>query len=202
MEKIIVEGKTIEDAKNKAFQELNAQESELIVVPLEEKKGLFQKKANILVITKENFTKGVKEYISSLVKNMGMSGTVEVKAREDNITFNIVTSNSAILIGKMGRTIDAIQTVVNAYVQSEIKEYQRITIDVNDYKQKNIKRLEKLAKYTAKEVAKSKIETKLDPMNSYERRIIHSTLSNSKDVTTESVGEEPNRCVIIKPIEG
>lgn len=202
MEKIIVEGKTIEDAKNKAFQELNAQESELIVVPLEEKKGLFQKKANILVITKEDFTKGVKEYISSLVKNMGMSGTVEVKAREDNITFNIVTSNSAILIGKMGRTIDAIQTVVNAYVQSEIKEYQRITIDVNDYKQKSIKRLEKLAKYTAKEVAKSKIETKLDPMNSYERRIIHSTLSNSKDVTTESVGEEPNRCVIIKPIEG
>ena len=105
------------------------------------------------------------------------------------------------MIDKNGRTIDALQTITNSYLLEELKEYYRVTIDVNDYKQKKTRRLEKLAKYTAKEVAKSKVEVKLDPMNSYERRIIHNALTNSKDVKTESTGEEPNRCVVIKPIE-
>ena len=201
MEKIIVEAKTIEEAKNNALEKLNAQESEAVIVSLEEKKGLFSKKAQVLAITKEDLHKDIKNFVSKLVKDMGITSTVELKVRDDSVLINIITKDSAILIGKNGRTIDALQTITNSYLLEELKEYYRVTIDVNDYKQKKTRRLEKLAKYTAKEVAKSKVEVKLDPMNSYERRIIHNALTNSKDVKTESTGEEPNRCVVIKPIE-
>ena len=83
----------------------------------------------------------------------------------------------------------------------ELNTYYKFIIDVSDYKRKRVIRLEKLAKYTAKDVAKSKMPVNLEPMNSYERRIIHNALNNSKDVITESEGEEPNRYVVIKPKE-
>ena len=86
-------------------------------------------------------------------------------------------------------------------ISTNLNTYYRFIIDVNDYKSNRRKRLEKTAKYTAKEVAKTKIEAHLEPMNSYERRIIHNILTNSKDVITESEGEEPNRHVVIKPKE-
>ena len=76
----------------------------------------------------------------------------------------------------------------------------RFVIDVSDYKENNDLRLERLARKIARDVKFSKVEAKLDPMNSYERRIIHNALSKNKYVTTESEGEEPNRCVVIKPI--
>ena len=113
--------------------------------------------------------------------------------------FNIISEKS-ILIGKNGRTIEALKTIIQAYLNEELKNnYYRFMIDVNDYNQNRKVRLEKLAKYTAKNVARTKVEASLDPMNSYERRIIHSVLSNSKDVETISFGEEPNRYVLIRP---
>ena len=201
MHKEVIEGKNFEDAKNKALEKLNANENETIIVNLEEKKGLFSKKAEVLVVTKEELNKSIKEYIIKIVKDMGITAQIEMKTREERPIFNIITKESGILIGKNGRTIDALQTITGAWINNEIKEHYLFMVDVNDYKQKKERRLEKLAKMTAKDVAKTKIEVKLDPMNSYERRIIHNTLTNSPDVTTESTGEEPNRCVVIKPKE-
>ena len=129
---------------------------------------------------------------------MDLESNIEVKTREDSIIFDIITNNSAILIGKNGRTIDALQTITSQAIYEEIGKYYKFVIDVNDYKQKRQIRLEKLAKSVAKSVARTKVDVKLDPMNSYERRIIHNILADSKDVTTESVGEEPNRSVVIK----
>ena len=201
MNKRVVEGKNFEDAKNNALKELNASEEEVVISLLEETKGLFSKKTTVLAITKEALNKEIKNYIIKIIKDMGLTAQVELKTREETPLFNIITKESGILIGKNGRTIDALQILTTTMIQTELKEFYRITIDVNDYKRKRNQRLEKLAKYTAKEVAKTKVEAKLDPMNSYERRIIHNTLANSKDVRTESVGEEPNRCVVIKPKE-
>ena len=86
-------------------------------------------------------------------------------------------------------------------ITTNLSTYYRFIVDVNDYKAQKRKRIEKTAKYTAKEVAKTKVEAHLEPMNAYERRIVHSILTDSKDVITESEGEEPNRHVVIKPKE-
>lgn len=201
MNKEIFVGKTYEEAKNIALETLNASESEVIIVTKEEKKALFNKKCEISVTLISELNKNIKEYIIELLKNMGMNANVELKTREDSTIFNIVTSDSSILIGKNGRTIDAIQTIASQKVNTDLGVFYKFIVDVNDYKTKRKVRLEKLAKYTAKNVAKTKIPVKLDSMNSYERRIIHNALTNSKDVITISEGEEPNRAVVIKPKE-
>ena len=201
MHKEVFEAKTKEEAVKEALKKLNKTEEELIITEKEVKKGLFSKKIEIEVITKEEVNKTIKEYLLFLVHGLGLDGNIETKTRDDILTFNIVSKDNPILIGKNGRTIEAMQNLTIAMLNKELSSYYRFIVDVNDYKLKRKARLEKLAKYTAKDVAKTKIEVKLEPMNAYERRIIHNVLSNSKDVTTESTGEEPNRSVVIKPKE-
>ena len=130
---------------------------------------------------------------------MGLSVNLEVRRREENITIKIFSDHNAVLIGRNGKVLEALQTIVRQIIQKETKEFISVILDVENYKDKRIKNLEYLAKKVAKEVANTKVETKLDSMNSYERRIIHSVLTDNKYVYTESVGEEPNRCVVIKP---
>ncbi len=201
MEKQVFSGKTIEEAKELALRELELSEEKVIFIEKEEKKSLFSKKAEVEVIKREEIVQFTKDYIKNLISNIGLEANIEYKNRDDVDYFNILTNNNSILIGKNGRSIDAIQIIVNQVVNNELGKYMKIQIDVSDYKKKKQIRLEKLAKYTAKDVAMSKQSVKLDPMNSYERRIVHSILANSKDVETESVGEEPNRCIVIKPKE-
>lgn len=197
--KYIFEGKTKADAIDEAKNNLLKSEEDLLIKEIESKKNLFGKKnTKIEVIDKKDVMNFIKELLREIITNMGLNPKFELKKREDNFIIEIFSDNNAILIGKNGRTIDALQTIVRQAVYKEINEQFNFIIDVSGYKQKNQVRLEKLAKWTAKEVAQTKIEVKLDPMNSYERRIIHSVLSNSKDICTTSVGEEPNRCVIIK----
>ena len=199
MEKKLYSGKTIEEAKEVALKDLNLSEEEVFFIEKEEKKSLFSKKNEVEVIKKEEIVKYIKDLIIKIITDMGIECNVEYKNRDEIAYFNIMTKDSSILIGKNGRTIDALQIIISQAVNNEINGYFKIQIDVADYKKKKQIRLEKLAKYTAKDVATSKCEVKLEPMNSYERRIIHNILTNSKDVFTESIGEEPNRCIIIKP---
>ena len=194
-------GKTKEEAVIKAMEGLNAKEDELVIVEKEIKKSLFNKKAEITAITKTELNSSIKEYVLKIVKDMGINAKIETKTKEETTVFNLIAPETAILIGKNGRTIEALQNIANQMVNTNLGSYYRFIIDVNDYKAKRRMRLEKTAKYTAKEVAKTKVEAHLEPMNSYERRIVHNILTNSKDVITESEGEEPNRHVVIKPKE-
>ena len=192
-------GKTKEEAIINATEGLNAKEDELIIAVKEETKKLFSKKVEVAAITKVDLHKEIKDYLLKIVKEMGINAQIETKTREDIPIFNLIAPDSSILIGKNGRTIDALQTMANQMINTHLNTFYRFTVDVNDYKSKRRARLEKTAKYTAKDVARTKVEAHLEPMNSYERRIIHSVLSESKDVITESEGEEPNRHVVIKP---
>ncbi len=194
-------GKTKEEAIINACEFLNAKEDELVIIDKEEKKSLFNKKVEIEAITKDELHNEIKNYLLKLVKDMGIEAKIETKTREETIIFNLIAPEKAILIGKNGRTIEALQNITNQMISTNLKTYYRFLVDVNGYRENKQRRLEKTAKYTAKEVAKTKIPAHLEPMNSYERRIIHNTLTNSKDVTTESEGEEPNRHVVIKPKE-
>ena len=201
MKKYQYEGKTKEEAINKALEELKVAEKNLIVNVLEEKNTLLKKNVKIEVINYNDLIDFIKDTVTEITKMMGMSVNLEVRRRDDNITIKIFSDHNAVLIGKNGRAIEALQTIVRQIVHNETKEYIGVILDVENYKEKRVKNLEYLAKKVAKEVKETKVETKLDSMNSYERRIIHSILSDNKYVYTESVGEEPNRCVVVKPKE-
>ena len=203
MEKHRYIGKTKEEAINNAKEELQEVEENLFIKELETTKGgLFKsKKVEIEVIEKREVVKDIKEYLIKLLKNMGYSVNIEVKNKEEVPKYIIFSDNDALLIGKNGKNLKALSTVVSQYLNTELGRNYKFVIDVNEKKKKREHSLERLAKRVAREVATTKIEVKLDSMNSYERRIIHNVLTNNKKVYTESEGEEPNRCVVIKPKE-
>lgn len=194
-------GKTKEEAINNAKIALQEMEENLYIKEIEVKSGLFNKKVEIEVIRRDDVIEYIKEFIKDLILNMGLTCNLEVKKRENGINITVISDNNSILIGKNGRTLNSITLIVKQMIHNEIGEYFPFVLDIGEYKVAKEQKLESLAKRTAREVASSKIPAKLDPMNSYERRIIHSILADHKKVTTESEGEEPNRYVVIKPKE-
>ena len=192
-------GKTYEEAVNKAKIDLQELEENLIINTKEEKKTLLSKKVEIEVIEKREVKDYLKKIIKSLLKDMGFDVEIEITVNNDTPTYRLYSTNDALLIGKDGKNLKALTTVVNAILTKEINTNYRFLIDVSDYKEKNDRRIERLAKKLAREVKMTKVEVKMDSMNSYQRRLVHNILNNNKYVYTESVGEEPNRCVVIKP---
>ena len=201
MEKHRYVGKTKEEAINLAKEELQEVEENLFIKEIEVTQGgLFKKgKVEIEVIEKREVVKDIKDYLVNLLKNMGYSVNIEIKNKEEVPKYVIFSDNDAMLIGKNGKNLKALTTVVNGYLNTELGRTYKFIIDVNEYKEKREHNLERLAKRIAREVATTGVEAKLDSMNSYERRIIHNILGNNKRVYTESEGEEPNRYVVIKP---
>ena len=201
MEKHKYVAKTKEEAIQLAKEELQEVEENLFIKELESTKGgLFKSaKVEIEVIEKRELIKGIKEYLIKILKAMGYSVNVEVKNKEEVPKYVIYSDNDALLIGKNGKNLKALSLVVGQFVSNEIGRTFKYTIDVNEYKEKREHTIERLAKKIAREVRATKVEAKLDPMNSYERRIVHNILNDFKGVITESEGEEPNRYVVIKP---
>lgn len=204
MEKHSFIGKTKEEAIENAKISLQELEENLIIKEKAiQKGGLFKsKKIEIEVIEKRKVIQEIKNYLTKLLRNLGFTANIEVKTKENIPTYTIYSDNDALLIGKNGKNLQALSIIVNQYIKKEISEQYKFLIDINSYKEKHEKSLIRLAKNVAREVANTKIEAKMDSMNSYERRIIHNALTNNKKVYTESEGEEPNRYVVIKPKEG
>ena len=198
MKKYTYQAKTYEEAKNQALVDLMEQESNLYIREIENSTKLFNKKSVIEVVKKEDIVEHIKELVKDITKLMGLNINLEVKKRGETLNVTIFADNNAILIGKNAKTLNALTTIIKQSIYKEIGENYKFILDVSDYKQKREWNLEKMAKQIAREVAKSGVEAKLEPMNSFERRIIHETLSQNKKVYTESIGEEPNRCVVIK----
>lgn len=198
MEKHEFVGKNREEALNLALEELKVLEKDLIINEKEQKGGLFKSKKVILeVIKTSDIVTFIKESIINITKAMGIDVKIEVKERNDILNIVLYSENNNILIGKNGRTIDALSLIVKQMILNEVGKPFKFNLDVAEYKLKQQKRLESLAKRIAREVSKTKIDAKLDPMNSYERRIVHNILTDHKFVYTESEGEEPNRYVVI-----
>ena len=201
MKKYEYTAKTYDDAVAQALTELNVAEENLIITILEEKNTLLKKSTKIEVMNYNDIVDYTKEVIIEITKLMGMTTNLEVRRKDSTLSIKIFSDHNAVLIGKNGYTISALQTIVRQIISKETNNAVSIILDVENYKEKKLKNIEYLAKRTAREVAKTKVEAKLDSMNSYERRIVHSLLAEDKYVYTESVGEEPNRCVVIKPKE-
>lgn len=203
MEKHNYTARTKEEAIQTAKEQLQEMEENLIIKEIElSKSGLFKsKKVEIEVIEKREVVRHIKEFLIKILRSMGFTVNIEIKNKESVPKYIIFSDNDALLIGKNGKNLKALTIIVSQHLIKEIGESYKFTIDVNEYKEKREKSLENLAKRIAKEVATTKIEAKLDLMNSYERRIIHNALTNNKKVYTESEGEEPNRYVVVKPKE-
>lgn len=201
MEKHRFVGKTYEEAINKAKIELQELEENLIINVIDEKKSLLSKKCEIEVIEKREIKNFIREKLVNILREMGYQAEVEIQVKQDIPTYRIYSNNDSLLIGKGGKNLEALQIVLRQIVNTETGVNYKFFLDASDYKEKNEHHLEVLARRLAREVATTKIEVKMDSMNSYERRIVHNVLTNNKKVYTESVGEEPNRCVVIKPRE-
>ena len=195
----VFEGKTIEDAKEKALSTLNVSENE-ILYKTEEKKGKLFKATTYLfkAIKITEVQDFLKNKVKELLNNMNIDVNIECNVRDEQINLKLYSDKNNILIGKNGQTLMAIQTILRQIVYNQIGIYTYILIDIENYKEKKINNLERNAKRIAKEVLKTKIDVKLDAMNSYERRIIHNALSEYKNITTASEGEEPNRYIVIR----
>ena len=139
-----------------------------------------------------------KEWLSGLVYVYNINATVETTIKNQEVYANINGENLGVLIGYHGEAMEAIGHLVNTYVYNKLKNAARVFVDVAGYKEKHIEELKQTALKLADRVKESKRKYKLDPMNSYERRVVHECLANIKNITTHSEGTEPNRYLIIE----
>jgi len=203
MKSIRFEAKAMNDATIKyAAEELKVHKDYVALKIVEEKYGLLRLNKTFIVEATINFdvVKNGIQYLQDLLNNMEVEAFVEAKiVDEKEITFIINAQENPILIGKNGKTLDAIQTLIKNYINVFTEERYVILVDIGGYKEQRKKQLEILATKTAKEVARTRVPARLGKMNAYERRVIHTKLADWRDVSTESEGEEPNRFIVIKP---
>lgn len=198
MNKYYFEGKTEEQAINTALEELKLSKEDLIINSIEDKSSILKKNVKIEVLNMNEIITFIKDTLNQITDLMGAKSNLEVRRRDNNISVTIFSENNSILIGKNGKNVAALQLIIRQMVNSKLKEPLSIIIDVGNYKEKRARSIEYLAKKLAREAYKTKTEVTMDSMNSYERRIVHEALADDKYVYTESIGEEPNRKVVIK----
>ncbi len=201
MEIITKEGKELESILDSICEENNITRDDFYYNYSEKKNGLFGKNSVITVkaYLKSELLGYTKEFLEELLTNMGLTANFETKLRDGVIYVKIYSSNNPVLIGREGKTLKALEVIVKQKLSTEFNIRAYVSLDVENYREKQEQRLIRLARNLAKEVSKTKVEIELDNMNAYDRRIIHNALTNFKGVKTESVGEEPYRHVVIKP---
>lgn len=196
---IELEAKSKEIVLNKALEEANASEREVIYNFEEIAGGILKKtKYKITLVTKEEVKNEIKKFILELGNLMNIK--IESKVEEEDNIFKVYldSNNNSILIGKDGKTMRSLQNILRSAINVKTKIYIKINVDVSGYRENQLKKLETIVRKVAKEVVNSKVDAKLDPMNSYERRFVHNIINEYANLETESVGEEPNRCTVIK----
>ena len=200
MEKIIKDGKVTEEVLEEILAENNLTKDEIVYTSHDKKGKLFQGTLKeVTVYKKTDINDAIKEFLKEIIENMGLEVSFETTTKDERTTIKMYSNNNPIIIGKNGHTLKALEILAKQKIQNDTGIFYKINLDVSNYKEKIQKSIERLAKTTAREVAKTKIPVALDNMTSYERRIVHNVLTDFKGVKTESEGEEPNRHVVIKP---
>lgn len=164
---------------------------------LEDRKIFKNIKYKIVAIQKEEVKKYIKEYFNKIGELMKVQIHCEMQDYNDSLNINLVSNHSSSIIGKEGKHLEALQILIRQTIYKKTGIRIKINLDASEYKLKKQKRLEKEIRNLAYEVLNTKIDVKLDPMNSYDRRIVHSIISEYNNLKTESNGESPNRYVII-----
>lgn len=203
---VVKTGKTSDEAIILALKELNAKEEDVHIEIIEKgSKGILGiiggKEAKVKVALKDNKGEEAGRCLSQILDKMNINYEIEIKEESDSIFLEIKGSDVGAVIGRRGETLNAIQYLVSLMINKKGKNFKRVFIDAGNYKQKRKETLIDLAKRMANKVVKNKKGIVLEPMNPYERRIIHAYLQSDNNVETSSEGQEPYRKVVIKPKE-
>ena len=204
MDSIEKSGKTVEEAIEEALVILSCTRDQVDVEIIEQGSkgflGLGSKLAKVLVTKKNNPEKKAKEFLKEVTMLMGLSVDIETELDDEkHLNMDLKGNSLGVLIGKRGQTLDSLQYLINLVVNKGDAPYVSVTLDTENYRQKRKETLENLAFNLAKKAKSSRRNVILEPMNPYERRIIHAALQNDRFVTTYSQGEEPYRNVVISP---
>ncbi len=203
MDFIEVSAKTIDDAITEACQKFTVTSDKLEYEVIDEGKagllGIGAKPAVIKVRVKSSIEDKAKDFLKDVFAAMNLTVVCDVKYDEAESTMDVELSGDemGILIGKRGQTLDSLQYLVSLVVNKDVDNYIRVKVDTENYRKRRKDTLENLAKNISYKVKRTKRPVSLEPMNPYERRIIHSALQNDKYVTTYSEGEEPFRHVVV-----
>ncbi|MFY9213145.1 MAG: RNA-binding cell elongation regulator Jag/EloR [Tissierellaceae bacterium] len=206
MRYVIKQSGTVEDAINEALLELEVSREDVEVEIIEEaSRGLFgligSKEAIVKVMVVNDAVHIAKEFLDNVFFYMSVSADTEISKDDDVLRIDITNvnpSDKGIIIGKRGNTLDAIQYLLSLTINKDRDDYIRVALDIEDYRKKREETLVRLAERMADKARKSRRPVKLEPMNPYERRIIHSALQDFEEVTTYSEGSEPYRRVVIQ----
>lgn len=193
------EGKTEEEVLNKIKEELKCNKEDLFIKTEFVEGKLFKSSKYIYTVLPK---KEVEIYIKEFIKKLGalMNISIDLEISEDEGIYNVVlvSDNNSILIGKDGKTLNSIQTMLRQSVRNVTNIGIKVNLDVSNYKLKKMKNIERLVKEIAKEVKETKLSVSLEPMNSYERRLVHTIIGEYDCLETESTGEGKERHVTIK----
>ena len=190
--------KTLDDAIVLACQDYGILPDQLNYAIIEEKKGLFAKKVEIEVYDLSDAIEFAQEYLVNAISTFGITATTKASLSDDIIKITINSDHNSILIGKNGRTLQALNELTKLAVSSRFKKRYRVLLDIADYKGDKYKRVIHMAKRTAYEVQKTHVDAELDPMTADERRVVHNALSRIRNISTESTGEGKKRHIVIK----
>lgn len=190
------DGKNEEECRLICLEDLDVYNNEIITKEFEE-----NNQYKMEVIKKQDVIDYIEEFIKEITTKMGLDVKIEVNEEDSIFNVKMHSNNNPILIGKDGKTLTSIQNLLRQTISNKIKFNLKINLDASNYKARKEKYFERNIKVIVNDVLKTKDEIKLEPMNSFKRRIVHSIVSDYYNLETESVGEEPNRCVVIRYTE-
>ena len=203
MDFIEISAKTVDDAVTEGLIKLGTTSDKIEYEVMEKGSagffGLGSKPAKIRIRKKSTVEDHVREFLNNVFRAMGMEVEILIRKSEDekNIDIELKGSDMGVLIGKRGQTLDSLQYLTNLAVGKQVNEYVKVKIDTEDYRKRRRETLENLAKNIAYKVKRTKRPVSLEPMNPFERRVIHSALQNDRYVITHSEGEDPFRHIVV-----
>ncbi|SDJ55888.1 RNA-binding cell elongation regulator Jag/EloR [Salimicrobium halophilum] len=205
MNQLTATGATVEEAVQSALSDLQTTEDKVDVDVLDEGKkgflGFGAKPAIVKVTKKKDLEQETATYIQEVAAQMGLTVNVETKRKSRDIYADISGDDIARLIGKRGQTLNALQYLTQVAINKETDQFISVMLDAEGYRDRRKDTLKQLAERKAIQALKQSRQVKLEPMPSYERKVIHSALQTDGRVETDSAGKEPNRSVVIRPAE-
>ncbi len=199
----IFQGKTIEDAIKQGLLTLNIEKEQAEIKVLEEPQkgflGIGGKDAKVEISKKESDGEKAVDFLNGIFDILKLPATTELKQNDSKIEIELITTNPTAIIGYRGEVLDALQTLASAAANIGNEEYKKVTLNCENYREKREETLKLLAVRVAEKAVKYGKKFALEPMNPFERKIIHSALTDNNKVKTESQGAEPNRYVVVVP---
>lgn len=204
MREITASGQTVDEAVQSALEQLNTTKDKVEITIIDEgKKGLLgvfgAKRAIVKVSIKKDPIEEAVKWIKEVTRNMNVEVEIDPVVQDKHITFNLSGDDIALLIGKRGQTLNALQYLVHLMLNNISDSYYTVTVDAEGYRERRHETLESLAKKMANKALRTKSKVVLEPMPAFERKIIHNALQNIPGVSTHSEGVEPHRHIVIQP---